>query len=577
MINNIPRPEYPRPQFVRTDWQNLNGEWQYMTDRGHSGDARGFADDAEFTEKITVPFCRESELSGINDKDFCECVWYRKEINIPTYWTANGRHVILHIGACDYKTTVWVNGKYIGNHIGGYVSFCFDITKALKDDKNIVTIKVEDYTRSSKQPIGKQCEKYYSAGCSYTRTTGIWQTVWLESVEKNYVVNTKYYPDIDNKQLIIEAFVNGDDGVEFKAEAYFAGQKMGKAKAVSHGGKVFVKIPLKELYLWEVGCGRLYDLEITYGDDKVMSYFGMRKIENRSGIVYINDKPVFQRLVLDQGFYPDGIYTAPTLKALEDDIDRSIACGFNGARLHQKVFEPVFLSLCDKKGYIVWGEHANWGLNINEWNGYEGFLPEWVEVLKRDFNHPAIIGWCPLNETDISQNKTFVRLLADITKSFDTTRVYIDSSGWYHIDGVSDIIDLHNYNQNCAEFKKLIEKIESGEPTNIYPWGDGRSYVTDKCTFVSEYGGIRWSIEESDGWGYGQAPKTEEEFLERFKGLTEAILFSPHMGALCYTQLTDVEQEINGLYTYDRRPKFDTEILRKILTQKAAIESADEN
>ena len=575
MSINIPRPEYPRPQFVRPDWINLNGKWEYMTDRAGSGHDRGLnKPDAVFTEEITVPFCRESELSGINDKDFCNNVWYRKKINVPERWRENGNRTILHIGACDYVTVVYVNGNRVGKHFGGYVSFSFDITDYLEGEENVVTIWVEDITKSGAQPSGKQSDTFHSRGCVYTRTTGIWQTVWLENVAKNYVVNTKYYPDLYNKQIVIEADVYGEEGVEFKAEAFFAGQKMGKGKTVSHGGKVKVTVPLKELYLWEVGCGRLYDLEITYGNDMVMSYFGMREIENRAGIVYINGKPIFQRLVLDQGFYPDGIYTAPTLQALENDIDMSMACGFNGARLHQKVFEPIFLSLCDKKGYIVWGEHANWGLDVSSQSVYESFLPEWMEILKRDFNHPSIIGWCPLNETEPDINKTFVKLLYDITKSFDTTRVFIDGSGWTHVNGASDIWDLHCYEQDPEKFKARLDQFIDGGKANLHPWRENQ-FVSD-CTFVSEYGGIRWTLEESSGWGYGEAPTTDNDFIQRFKGLTEAILFHSNMGGLCYTQLTDVEQEVNGLYTYDRRPKFDVEIFREILTQPAAIEQIDE-
>lgn len=574
-MNKIPRPEYPRPQFVRTDWKNLNGEWEYMTDRGNSGEERGFARDAEFTERIIVPFCRESELSGIGDKDFCENVWYKREIDVPAKWRECGRRVILHIGACDYKTKLWVNGNYVGSHIGGYVAFSFDITDYLNDDKNVVVIKAEDHLLTGRQPSGKQSSRYYSHGCSYTRTTGIWQTVWMECVEANYITSTKFYPDIDRKSLFIEAEVYGDENVEFKAEAYFDGQKMGMAKTKSHGGKVRLELPVKELYLWEVGAGRLYNLEITYGEDRVMSYFGMRKIENRDGILYLNKKPVFQRLVLDQGFYPDGIYTASSVEELEADIDRSLACGFNGARLHQKVFEPIFLTLCDAKGYIVWGEHANWGLNINGINGYESFIPEWLEIMKRDFNHPAIIGWCPLNETEREQNPIFVKTLSEITRNYDKTRLYIDASGWTHVYGASDIYDLHDYTQDPVDFAKRIAPLANRQPIRLHGVrGNDEGYVSD-CTFVSEYGGIRWTLEESNGWGYGNAPQSEEEFIQRFRGLTEAILFHPRMGGLCYTQLTDVEQEVNGLYTYDRRPKFDTDILYEILTQTAAIETKE--
>ncbi len=571
--HTLPRPEFPRPQFNRgeANWLNLNGSWEYATDRGLSGEARGlWRADAVYGESITVPFCRESVLSGIGDTDFCDGVWYRRRVVLSEDF-ADGR-VLLHIGACDYQTKVWVNDQYIGEHIGGYVSFSFDLTAAVHAGENTIVIGVTDFLRTANQPAGKQCPAYHSQGCHYTRTTGIWQTVWLERVPRDYIAHTKYYPDIERKKLVIEATVIGGEGMTLAACAAYEGKEQGHGEAIVHGGRALVEVPLEELYLWEVGCGRLYDLELTLGDDRVASYFGMRKIECRDGFFYLNGKPVFQRLVLDQGFYPDGIYTASTANELEADIDRSLAMGFNGARLHQKVFEPLFLSLCDKKGYIVWGEHANWGLDISRPTAYKGFIPEWCEIMERDFNHPAIIGWCPLNETQTNQDPYFIRLVATVTKQYDTTRMYIDTSGWYHVPGVTDIMDIHDYEQNPEVFAKKLEGLSKGGTYNVHAhFGRGHEMEVD-ATFVSEYGGTRWAPVEEKSWGYGNAPTTEEEFLARFKGLTETLLFHPHMGGLCYTQLTDVEQEVNGLYTYDRRAKFDPAILRAVLSQKAAIE-----
>ena len=569
---NAPRPEFPRPQFDRGDanWLNLNGPWEYQTDRGLTGEQRNYQNGAPFSETITVPFCRESELSGIGDKDFCEGVWYRKTLTLPADWA--GKRVLFHIGACDYYTKVWVNGQYMGDHIGGYVAFSYDITKALKEGENTITVGVEDHLRTGTQPGGKQSMLYHSYGCSYTRTTGIWQTTWLECVPMDYIASTKYYPDIERGKLVIEALTIGGEGMTLTAKATYEGKDMGVGTTVVHGGKALVEVPLDELHLWEVGNGRLYDLTLTMGEDTVDSYFGMRKIECRDGFFYLNGKAVFQRLVLDQGFYPDGIYTASSLSELEADIDRSLAMGFNGARLHQKVFEPLFLSLCDKKGYIVWGEHANWDLDISREAAYQNFLPEWCEIMVRDFNHPAIIGWCPLNETQMNQNPHFVKLLAAITRQYDTTRMYIDASGWAHIEGLTDIMDLHDYEQDPAKFAAKLAPLAEGGTYNVH-WHAGPNHVMEaKPTFVSEYGGIRWAPKEDAGWGYGQAPMSEEEFINRFKGLSEAILFHPKMGALCYTQLTDVEQEVNGLYTYDRVAKFDPAIMHAVLTQKAAIE-----
>ena len=577
--NNIPRPEFPRPQFDRGEenFINLNGTWEYETDRGLSGEARDLCGDAPYSERITVPFCRESVLSGIGDTDFCEGAWYRRSFSLPEGWAES--RTLLHIGACDYEARVWVNGTYIGKHFGGYVSFSFDITAALHAGENTVVIGVKDFVRSEDQPVGKQSQRYHSHGCSYTRTTGIWQTVWLERVPMDYIANTKYYPDIERGILRIEADIVGGEGMTLSAGAFYEGNAEGMDSVTVHGGHATLFIKLSNVHLWEVGCGRLYDLFLTlFADDEreadtVQSYFGMRKIECRDGIFYLNHKPVFQRLVLDQGFYPDGIYTAPTAAELEADIDRSLQMGFNGARLHQKVFEPLFLSMCDRKGYIVWGEHANWGLDISRPTAYKSFISEWCEILARDFNHPAIIGWCPLNETQHTQDHDLIRLCATVTRQYDNTRMYIDTSGWYHVKGVTDMMDEHNYDQNPETFARRYAPLkEKGGEVNVHHvFGREHELLTD-MTFVSEYGGIRWATEEDKGWGYGDAPKTREEFLARFKGLTEALLFHPRMSGLCYTQLTDVEQEVNGLYTYDRVPKFDAEEISSVLRQTAKIE-----
>ena len=562
---NIPRAEYPRPQFKRQDWLTLNGEWEYETDRSASGIARDLYNAESFSEKITVPFCRESKLSGIGDLDFCAACWYRRELDLPKDW--QGDRVILNIGACDFRTTVWVNGKRIGEHIGGFVSFSFDITDALTFEKDVVVICAQDDVRSGKQACGKQSPRYESYGCFYRRTTGIWQSVWVERVPQNYIKSAKYYPNIDDSSLSAAVKTVGGDGMTLCAEAYYEGKKVGSAEAKVSCGVANFTVKLDELHLWEVGQGRLYDLKLTLGGDTVESYFGMRSVKAKDGVLYINGKKVFQRLVLDQGFYPDGIMTSPTEKALFDDIDMSMAMGFNGARLHQKIFEPQFLSQCDRKGYIVWGEHGNWGMDISVSGSgaYVNFTSEWIEAVERDFNHPAIIGWCPLNETQGDQNNDFLRALSKLTRELDPTRAYIDTSGWVHVEKeYTDFTDIHDYDQNPETFRTRYDRFESGETISMH----NRRWLYKNPTFVSEYGGIQHG---NDGWGYGNAPKDEKEFLERLDGLTRVLCENKKISAFCYTQLTDVEQEINGLYTFDRQPKFPAEIISKIFKQTAYI------
>jgi len=562
------RSEHPKPQCMREDWLNLNGEWQFEIDRGNSGEARKLYEDAvTLNSVITVPFCPQSKLSGVQDVDFMSSVWYKRTVEL-TEAQASGK-VYLHFGAVDYLSTVYVNGVRCGGHKGGYVSFKVDVTDHVHAGVNTICVHAEDDERSRLIPCGKQSQEYYSHGCDYTRTTGIWQTVWMEFLPVTHIEKVKYLTDAEAGILTVIADLCGAATLTVKAT--FEGKDCGSASVVSDGRQVVLTLPLTEKHLWEIGKGGLYDLILTYGEDTVKSYFGLRSIDYRDRKFFLNGKSVFQRLVLDQGFNPDGIYTAPSDAELEADIDRSVAMGFNGARLHEKVFEERFLYHADRKGYIVWGEYPNWGLDHSYADCIYGILPEWLEEVERDFNHPAIVGWCPFNETwDQHGRKQCDDVLALVyyaTKAADPTRPCIDTSGNYHV--VTDVYDVHDYAQDP---KVLASHFEDPAEMGTMSNGIGRRQHYDGHTpfFVSEYGGIRWS--DKDGWGYGNAPKTEEEFLSRLKGLTDVLLDNPNIFAYCYTQLTDVEQEQNGLYTYDRKAKFDPAIIHAILSKKAAVE-----
>lgn len=565
----IPRSEHPDPQFQRKDWLNLNGEWDFEFDFGNSGLRAGVLEKDEWSRKINVPFCPESKLSGIEYTDFIAAVWYRKSVTV-TEAQLEGR-VLIHFGAVDYETYLYVNGEEAGYHKGGYTSFTFDITEFLTAGENVIAVNARDDVRDPLVPRGKQSELYNSHGCDYTRTTGIWQTVWLEFVPKAYVKSFKLFPDTVNATLGVSAVVEGEGA--FKAEAFYDGRLVGSFEKTA-AGFVGGDIKLSETHLWEVGCGRLYDLKITFGGDEISSYFGLRDIRIDGYKVLINGKSVFQRLVLDQGFYADGIYTAPSDEALEKDIRLSLAVGFNGARLHQKVFEPRFLYHCDRLGYIVWGEFGNWGLDYSRDGALEAMLPQWCESVARDFNHPAIVGWCPFNETwdrdGRKQNDELLRIVYRVTKQLDETRPCIDTSGNFHVE--TDIFDVHDYEQKVEIFKGNYDRLMT-EGVLFEHFPDRQEYDGKKPAFVSEYGGIQWSLgSRGDAWGYGNAPKSEQEFIDRYKGLTDALLDNERMFGFCYTQLYDIEQEQNGLYYYDRSPKFDPELFRRINSRKAAIE-----
>jgi len=404
--------------------------------------------------------------------------------------------------------------------------------------------------------------------------------VWLECVPAVYIESFRLTPDVENIRIYLDVSFKGDTrGCTLVAEASFDSSEMGRNVAAIEGNRAFLSIDLTDLNLWGPGQPNLYDLKLYVIKedriiDEVSSYFGMRSVTWDNNAIFINGKPVFQRLVLDQGFYPDGIYTAPSDEDLKRDIEISMGLGFNGARLHQKIFEPRFLYWADKMGYIVWGEHGNWGLDITTPMGLERFLPEWLEALKRDYNHPSIIGWCPFNETwdknGTRQDDEVLRIVYLTTKAIDKTRPVIDTSGNYHV--ITDIFDIHSYEQDVDKFASFFEPMKKGG--EVYVTFPERQKYEGQPYFVSEYGGIWWNPGQTDskGWGYGKRPRSEEEFIERYKGLTETLLKNPRICAFCYTQLYDIEQEVNGLYTYDLKPKFDPEIIRKINTQKAAIE-----
>ncbi len=581
-MNSIPRNEYPRPQLVRSEWLNLNGEWGFEIDYAKSGEEKEFFTRESLNDKIIVPFCPESKLSGIGNTDFMECVWYRKNFEIPEKW--NGKNIILHFGAVDYHAKVYVNGKKVGEHKGGYTGFSFDITEYIKETENYITLCAYDNNRSHNQPSGKQCPKLNSYFCSYTRITGIWQTVWLEAVDKCYIKSLKIDTNTQTPSVQILSVLSGNFlGCRIEATAFWEGKVVGSVLSDVISDNVFLEIQLSEKHLWEVGKGNLYDLKIEIKKDEqlydsVESYFGLRSVSLSGRKFLLNGKSFFGRWVLDQGYYPDGLYTAPTDEDLKNDILYSMQLGFNGARLHEKMFEPRFLYWADKLGYTVWGEHANWELNITEAGQIQYFLPEWIEFIERDYNHPALIGWAPFNETwDFEGKKQcdeLLRMVYKTTKALDKTRPVIDTSGNYHVE--TDIFDVHDYEQNTELFRQHYigfteyshDDLDIRTPFNKYK--NRHTYDRKLPVFVSEYGGIKWSEEE--GWGYGETPKTKEEFIERYRKLTEVLLQNENLFGFCYTQLYDIEQEQNGLMTYERKFKFPPEIFYEINTQKAAIE-----
>ena len=576
----VPRAEHPRPDMLRENWMTLNGEWQFEIDKAADGESRGLVHGKDLNAKIIVPFCPESKLSGIGlgNTEKLKNVWYRRIFEVPT--AMKGKRVLIHFGGVDYQAWVYINGQLAGTHIGENVEFNFDITKLLKDGSNEVVVKVLDNMWSGLQPCGKQCgDQSYS--CFYTRTTGIWQPVWLETVGSSFVESVSVVPDPDNSRVMITAKVNGwDKDLSLKAEAFADGKLVGSETATGPWQNKLV-LNLKEKKLWEPGSPFLYDLKFTLYSgkekiDELKSYFGLRKITIDGRKILVNGKPVFQRLILDQGFYPEGLWTAPSDEALKHDIEMSMACGYNGARLHQKVFEPRFLYWADRLGYMVWGEYPNAGYH-NQREGFSAVVNEWTEILLRDRNHPSIVGWCAFNE-NFEGTGELQQMIWKITKAVDPSRPALEASGWTHTLPNPEVRDSHDYSSEPNNLRKRWTAYFSAQAEGPYPpsryYNPSSSQADRGVPFmISEIGGIGWATE--GGWSYGNGPKTLDEFYTRYKGTIDAMLDNPNLFGFCYTQLTDIEQERNGLYFYDRKPKFDAKKLHEITSRQAAYEHGE--
>ena len=590
MPHTPPRAEHPRPQFQRDTWMNLNGTWDFAIDFGLSGEAKGWPENPVGLDRaITVPFCPESRLSGVQHTDFMPSVWYRRTLEIPDEWA--GKRVLLHFGAVDYHGKAWVNGHLVGQHYGGSSSFAFDITHALASGDNHLVVCANDDTRSRDQPSGKQCPDLYSRGCFYTRTTGIWQTVWLEAVPESRIDAVQIVPDLDGSRFVLTpSFTNARRGYTFRA-VLLDGDEVVAVSAMPAASGAAMALRVKDPIPWSPGHPHLYTLrfELCEGDaviDVVDSYAGLRKFHIEGHKFFLNNDPIFLRLVLDQGFYPDGIWTAPSDGALKADIEKSLAVGFNGARLHQKVFEERFHYWADKLGYLTWGEYCDWGMNFGSPQAILNQQREWREIVLRDRNHPSILAWTPYNETrggatnHFEAHRKAVQETYDLTKALDPSRPCHDTSGYVHV--CTDIYTVHDYEQDAAKFCETYAPVSPSDCENApIRFPDLSSPYQGQPYVVDEYGGTWWDAhatqteqdaDRKGSWGYGKRPTDIEEVYDRIDKLTAVLVEHPHIAGYCYTQLTDIEQEQNGIYTYDRREKFDAKRLKKSFGAPAAIE-----
>jgi beta-galactosidase/beta-glucuronidase len=576
----LPRPEYPQPQFQRDEWLNLNGTWEFEFDDANAGLDGGWASGAkEFSKTILVPFCFESLKSGIGDPSFHPWVWYRRSVDVPSDW--QGRRVLLRFGAVDYRATVWVNGRLAGEHEGGTVPFSFDITPLVKPGPAVVTVRAEDPPTDRSIPRGKQFWEPKSHGIFYKRTSGIWQTVWLEAVGDSYLENVRTTANIDGTLLFEARVARPRPGMVVRALVREAERPEPVVSATGkiENGRAAVQARVEDPKLWSAENPNLYDVkfEVRQGDtvlDHVDSYFGFRSVSTEHGRVTINGKPVYLKFVLDQGYWPETNLTPPSDEAIQYDIRMTKEMGFNGARKHQKVEDPRYLYWADRMGFLVSGEMA--AAYVFDESSIERFTTEWMAAMERDYSHPSIIIWAPINESwgvpklrDDPRQRQLTRSLYGLTRSLDGTRLAIDNEGWEHTDQ-TDLFAVHNYEKNgdlTYEFFKGYGK--PGIPTpkkGKLPLLPGYRY-NGSPFYLSEFGGIAYIPPghevPPESWGYSGTEKTPEDALARMRDIYAAIAKLPFAG-ICYTQLTDVEQEINGLMTYDRKPKFDSGKLREI-------------
>ncbi|MEZ0324519.1 MAG: glycoside hydrolase family 2 protein [Fimbriimonas sp.] len=586
-----PRPEYPRPRLVRDNWLCLNGLWEFALDRSRSGLTNGWNDGHKLPGKIVVPFAYQYALSGRNDKAVDEVVWYARSFDVPKEWLREDQDLLLHFGAVDYRCVIWVNGKEIGHNEGGHVPFWFDIKPFVKAGENRVTVRVEDLQDPS-QPRGKQASFAISRGCDYYCTTGIWQTVWLEPV-----------PSVRIEDLIIQSYlaVEGtEDSLNIRVLLHAPalhtlvririskdGEEVTVRETRSKNASAEVRIPIPNAFRWSPESPHLYDIEVTLVQDgqeidRLKTYAGIRCVEALDGQILLNGEPIYQKLVLDQGYWPESGMTAPTDDALRADVEWCKRFGFNGARKHQKVEDPRWLYWCDKLGLLVWGEMAN----ARAWSptAEECFLTEWERAVRRDVSHPCIITWVPLNESwgvpslgeDHPGQYSFVERLVTLTRRIDSTRPVIDNDGWEHTD-VTDIFAVHDYTPTGADLTERYKETLAGGPMLSKGWGrTPKTYFAVGAKYrgqpviLSEVGGFLLAPPNVDKrdldplyQSYGSTSGAEE-LLRQYRDIMEAIARLPFVVGFCYTQLTDVEQETNGLLTYDRREKIDPKAIAQV-------------
>jgi beta-galactosidase/beta-glucuronidase len=580
---------HPRPQLTREQWTDLCGRWDFAYDDADTGLQEGWFERSEaFDRTIVVPFPPESKASGIADPSFHPIVWYHRRFNLPL--EGRPEMLILHCGAIDYHARVWVNGRLVAEHEGGHTPISADITSALRLDQEeqIIVIRAEDHPTDLTQPRGKQYWKPEPGRIWYHRTTGIWQPVWLEPVGSTHIVDVRWTPDVERGRLGVQVRLNRAPKHTLRlhvrltlrdisvADDTYAVERAELVRdiALEPGGITMSRDQL----LWSPRTPNLIDAVLTLMDgdqivDEVRSYAGLRSAGFAHGRFLLNGRPYYLRLVLEQGYWPESLLAAPSAEALRQEVELIKALGFNGVRIHQKVEDPRFLYWCDRLGLLVWGEMAN--AYVFSPDAVERLTREWIEVVRRDYSHPCIVTWVPLNEswgvpsleTDPAQ-QSYVRALYHLTHALDRTRPVIGNDGWEHL--ASDVWGVHDYALDGETIRQRYGTAEAVERTLTEIQPHYRTIVLPEYhrqgepIMLTECGGISYAPSPGEAWfGYGTVTNPDE-FLAKYEELIGAILDCPTIAGFCYTQLTDTEQETNGLLLENRAPKLDIDAIRAI-------------
>ncbi len=583
---------HPRPQLVRHRWVDLCGEWQFAYDDTDIGIREGWPNRRDvFDRTIVVPFPPESPASGIGIAAPHPVLWYRRVFTVDE--ADIGGRLLLHFGAVDYRAEVWVNGQSVVRHEGGHTPFTADITGVVRPGEQVLVVRAEDQCDEG-QPRGKQYWNAVPEQIWYSRTSGIWQTVWLEPVPATYVSAIRWTPDVDRERLTVQVSIRppASRPLRLRLELRLHGETLADDVVLFQGSDLTREIAMaagvprgtRNERLWSPDYPNLIDATLTLMDgdvavDQVASYVGFRGVGTEDGRFLLNGRPYFLRLVLNQGYWPESHLAAPDADALQREVRAIKMMGFNGVRVHQKVEDPRFLYWCDRLGLLVWAEMPS-AYSFSA-SAVQRLTREWLEVLHRDHSHPCVVTWVPFNESwgvpglrDSAQQQAYVRAIFQLTHAVDGTRPVVANDGWEHIDG--DMLGIHDYTSHGEALHDRYGDPRELQRTLLTMQPGSHRLTIDapapgEPVVLSEFGGITLPppTERTAWYGYGFVGD-EEALLAKYDELTSAVLASTALAGFCYTQLTDVEQEPNGLYTADRRPKVDPKRIMAITSQPAA-------